>query len=210
MYWAIGAVENRLQTTSAPFNLQATVQTIGSGVLIGFLQGMAGMTIDPSSITLMTAIDTAGPIVLSKLLGSLTGTSSSIATAAPATAAGSSGSAAAARAVAAAASVPAAVSMPAGAATGQPAGQPILQYSTAYKIRQSTLDFLQLSIPDPTDWTNVHAQIMAAQALNKSDYVVTWSKGCWAHIHYAAFLATNGQYTWISQVIGGAFDPKGE
>ena len=68
------------------------MQTIGSGIVVGFLQGLAGMTVDPSNMTLIVAIDTAGPIVLSKVLGSLTGTSTAIATPAPAAAAGSSGS----------------------------------------------------------------------------------------------------------------------
>jgi len=92
LYWAIGAAENAVSSTKTPFSLQATVQTIGSGIVIGFLQGMAGLTVDPSSITLITAIDTAGPIVLSKFLGSVTGTSTAIAAPAAASSSSSSGS----------------------------------------------------------------------------------------------------------------------
>jgi len=156
----------------------------------------------------MTAIDTAGPIVLSKILGSLTGTSAVIATAAPAAAAGSAGSSGSSGSASAPAGTGAAASMPAGTGKGQPAGQPIPQYSTAFKMRPQTLAFLQLSIPDPTDWASVQAQIAAAEAQNMSSYKLTWSKGCWAQITYGTILTSNGQYTFISEVSGGAFDPK--
>jgi hypothetical protein len=88
----------------------------------------------------------------------------------------------------------------------QPAGYGTPIYSTAYKMRDTTKEFLHSSITDPTDWANVTAQITAAELQNLSDYVITWSHGRWAHIHFGTWMATNGQKTFISQVIGGAFD----
>jgi hypothetical protein len=88
----------------------------------------------------------------------------------------------------------------------QPAGYGVPLYSTAYKMRQTTRDFLNSSITDPADWANVLRQIAAAELQNLSDYIVSWSHGRWAHIHFGTWMATNGQKTFISQVIGGAFD----
>lgn len=98
-----------------------------------------------------------------------------------------------------------AVSVPA-SMVPQPAGYGTPIYSTSYRMREVTIDFLRSSITDPADWSNAIAQIARAELQNLSDYIITWSHGRYAHIHYGTWMATNGQKTFISQVIGGAFD----
>lgn len=50
-YWAIGFIESKLQPTAEPFDLKRTIRTLGSGLVIGFVQGIAGAAIDPSLVT---------------------------------------------------------------------------------------------------------------------------------------------------------------
>ena len=88
----------------------------------------------------------------------------------------------------------------------QPAGQPTPLYSTSFRMREGTLAFLKSAITDPADWTSVTAQIAAAESQNLSDYVIKWSHSRWARVQYGALMTTNGQVTFVSQIIGGAFD----
>jgi hypothetical protein len=88
----------------------------------------------------------------------------------------------------------------------QPAGYPVPLYSTSYRMRDVTREDLFKTITDPNDRQSVDAQIAAAEKANLSDYTVTWSHGRWARIQYGAWMATSGQVTFISQIIGGAFD----
>jgi hypothetical protein len=88
----------------------------------------------------------------------------------------------------------------------QPPGQPIPMYSTSYKMRDATREYLRLAIKDQADWESVTAQIVAAEAQNLSDYTLKWSHSRWCRIQFGVWMATNGQVTYISQVLGGAFD----
>jgi len=189
-YWGIGFLESQLGSTTEPFDFKKTARTLASGLVVGFVQAFAGLQVDPASVTTFAAFDGILVLALNKFLNlySSTSSSGSATTAAPVT-----------TAVAAAAAGPASMVL-------QPAGYPTPLYSTSFKMRDTTKEYLRLAITDPTDWANVQAQIAAAEAKNLGDYIITWSHSRWAHIHFGLWMATNGQATYISEVIGGAFD----
>jgi len=74
-YWLIGYIESL--SNGEPFNLDATIRTIVSGLGITFLQALAGITIDPTTISTWVAFDGLAIVALSKVLGKLAGTTTS-------------------------------------------------------------------------------------------------------------------------------------
>jgi hypothetical protein len=105
-YWAIGYIEKLIVSPSEPFDLQRTIRTLGSGVVIGFLQAVVGTAIDPSLVTSTPALWALAVVALNKVLNMYS--------AAPAAAPPAGGSAAAAAGPA---------GIPATGPTGQPVGQ---------------------------------------------------------------------------------------
>src|SRR5271157_1404993 len=77
-YWAIGVLESKLQNTGEPFNLRQTVETVGAGVVIGCLQGIAGLPVDPASIGTWTAFDGLAVIAITKFLNNTAASSNPV------------------------------------------------------------------------------------------------------------------------------------
>jgi len=65
-YWAIGYLVNKMSDKSMPFDWRLTARTLASGLVVGFIQAFAGMTVDPLTVNTWAAVDSLLVIALSK------------------------------------------------------------------------------------------------------------------------------------------------
>lgn len=73
-YWAIGVIQSRRSDPKEPFSVEKTITTVGTGIVVGLLQGLAGMAVDPATITTWSAFDSLVIVAASKIIGPKTST----------------------------------------------------------------------------------------------------------------------------------------
>ena len=69
-YWVIGYLESLHYNEM--FDLSATIKTLGAGVIVAFMQALAGLTVDPASVTTLMGFDALVVIALSKIFTAIT------------------------------------------------------------------------------------------------------------------------------------------
>ena len=73
-YWAIGFLVNKMSDKSMPFDWRMTARTLASGLVIGFIQAFAGLTVDPLTVNTWAAVDSLMVVALSKFWNVYSGT----------------------------------------------------------------------------------------------------------------------------------------
>ncbi len=67
-YWAIGYLSTVIGQSGEPFDIRKTLRTLAAGIIVGILQGLAGISIAPADITTWTAFIGLVVVVVNKML----------------------------------------------------------------------------------------------------------------------------------------------